>query len=809
MRYIVPLVVLVLAAQPAGLAHAAWPNDPASGNVALCTAGYAQVEPRVVADGAGGAIVTWTDSRGATSDIYVQRVSATGVPQWTADGVALCTAAGDQSSATIASDGAGGSIVTWTDGRGASYDIYAQRVNAAGVPQWTANGVALCTATGTQAFSTVVADGGGGAIVTWEDARGGATWDVYAQRVSAAGAPQWTANGVALCTATNDQTYPVIASDGAGGAVVTWTDLRGGVTTDIYVQRISAAGATQWGANGAILCNAANGQAAPAITPDGVGGAIVAWTDYRSGTNNDIYAQRISAAGTVQWTANGAALCTAAGNQVAPTITSDGSGGAIVTWSDYRSGTNYDIYAQRIGASGASQWTADGVSLCTAANDQAAPTITSDGAGGAIVTWYDYRSGVGNDIYAQRVGAAGGRQWAADGAAICTAAGSQYYPMIVPDGGAPTGGGSGAIIVWQDNRNGPSADIYAQRIERYGYLGNPEPVIAGVSDYPNDQGGKVRVSWSASYLDAEPYSVVGSYLLWRQAPALVAEAALRAGARLVGEGEEPAAGGRAFRAAVSGAQTYYWEYVTSQIAQGFPGYSLVTSTGSDSVAGSNPYTLFMVEAKHGTATSHWDSAPDSGYSVDDLPPASPAPFTGTYSAGTATLFWSPSPEADFYLYRLYRGTSAGFVPGPGNLVVQKPDPGYADAAGAPYYYKLSAMDVHGNESGFTTLLPEGTVDVPGGAAPAELVLAAPSPNPARSETAIRFDLPRVARVRLAVYDAAGRRVRLLRDGALEAGTHRAAFALRDDAGRALASGLYVVRLEAGDRVLTRRLIAVR
>jgi hypothetical protein len=69
-------------------------------------------------------------------------------------------------------------------------------------------------------------------------------------------------------------------------------------------------------------------------------------------------------------------------------------GGAIVTWEDFRSGTsNGDIYAQRVNLAGGPQWTTDGVALCTAANNQYNPTIASDGAGGAIVTWSDGRSG--------------------------------------------------------------------------------------------------------------------------------------------------------------------------------------------------------------------------------------------------------------------------------------------------------------------------------------------------------------------------------------------------------------------------------
>ena len=75
------------------------------------------------------------------------------------------------------------------------------------------------------------------------------------------------------------------------------------------------------------------------------------------------------------------------------------------------------------------------VPLCTAANSQWSQTIVSDGAGGAIVTWYDYRSGETSDIYAQHVLASGGADpaWPADGRALCSAANSKTIPMIVSD----------------------------------------------------------------------------------------------------------------------------------------------------------------------------------------------------------------------------------------------------------------------------------------------------------------------------------------------------------------------------------------
>jgi hypothetical protein len=54
----------------------------------------------------------------------------------------------------------------------------------------------------------------------------------------------------------------------------------------------------------------------------------------------------------VQWTTNGVAISTAIGDQHVPQIVSDGTGGDIITWSDYRNGSNFDIYAQNVTANG-------------------------------------------------------------------------------------------------------------------------------------------------------------------------------------------------------------------------------------------------------------------------------------------------------------------------------------------------------------------------------------------------------------------------------------------------------------------------
>src|SRR6185503_20687656 len=219
--------------------------------------------------------------------VYAQRLSASGVRQWGASGIPICSSDADQLVPHIATDGAGGAIVTCNDGRAGLTDIYAQRLSPGGDLLWAAAGVPLCQASGPQHDETLIPDGAGGAIVVWWDRRDNAAeviGDIYAQRVSASGVVQWQSDGVPICVAGGSQQYPMIVADAAEGAIITWVDARNGdANRDIYAQRIASDGARLWATNGVALCSAANDQTTATIASDGAGGASVAWDDQRNG----------------------------------------------------------------------------------------------------------------------------------------------------------------------------------------------------------------------------------------------------------------------------------------------------------------------------------------------------------------------------------------------------------------------------------------------------------------------------------------------------------------------------------------------
>ena len=197
--------VLVSLALPAA---AQWsPDSNVNNPVVIAT--DTQSPAIAVSDGAGGTIVVWKYARfdaGTFTFFYsarAQRLDAVGNPMWAAGGVALADETLHALSTLVAppmaavADGAGGAIVAWRDIRNDTGDIFAQRITGAGALAWGPTGLAIAAAPGNQLRPNVIADGAGGAILTWQDPRAGfGNTDVYAQRVNAAGVPQWTANGV-------------------------------------------------------------------------------------------------------------------------------------------------------------------------------------------------------------------------------------------------------------------------------------------------------------------------------------------------------------------------------------------------------------------------------------------------------------------------------------------------------------------------------------------------------------------------------------------------------------------------------------
>ncbi len=509
-RTFVFTTIALIVTVPCRRTFSQWSNNPAVNN-AICA--LPSQTPVIASDGAGGTILAWEDDR-LSATIYAQRINASGTVLWTSNGIPVDSVFSDaQSAPVITSDGTGGAIIAWLDDPGDSTGyayLYAQRISSSGALQWTGKGVQVdTTAASIQSTPALASDGDGGVVLVWRRLSDKGNMEVYAQRINAGGAVQWQKNGVPIdMTVTDlgqDKFNPVIISDGAEGAIISWASFR--ETTNppserIYAQRVTAAGSVLWAANGIPVCPAPAAiyaQASPAMIADGAGGAIVAWQDGRIDPGAD-FAQRIDANGAIQW-GSGAPIDTVHyESKWAPFLVSDGAGGAVVAWMRTKNGGAgaADPYAQRISGSGTQQWTANGVLLDTSTAGDFLSNIVSDGSGGAIVAWAQNLSA----IRAQHIDLSGTVEWISGGASICTSPSTKMYMSMAGDGAGD------AVIAWEDWRDELaiySTDIYAQRVNSSGTLltGVPQHALVPATtelrqNYPNPFNPTTTISFSLS-----------------------------------------------------------------------------------------------------------------------------------------------------------------------------------------------------------------------------------------------------------------------------------------------------------------------
>lgn len=452
------------------VSHAQWSSDPALNN-AICRAGNDQLYPQIVSDGRDGAIICWNDSRSRQNyyDIYAQRIDKDGFVKWTYNGVAISTTL-TSGKPKMAADGVGGAIIVWTDTRNGNNDVYAQRIDSSGNVLWTENGVAVATGTTSQGEPNIISDGRGGAIVTYSDATTGfpPTSKIYAQRLDVNGTLRW-GTGILLSGTLFFSNAPSIASDGSGGAYIAYAYFPR-PDYDVYVQRIDSSGAVKWAARGIAIATGSSTQDSPLLVPDGSGNVFLGYLDWGTGSTPVLQFVFLKRDGTM---AAPIRVTSTSGGQTNHNLANIGTGLLGITWEDGRTTGKKQTFAQIIDTNGNKSWTADGVEVSNRAGDQVYPAIISDGTNGVIVAWEDKTLGASqSDIYAQRISGNGSLLWSNSGRPVTTATNLQSHPLMINDGQ------NGALLTWGDYRVSTSnGDIYASRILADGTLPIGPPVL--------------------------------------------------------------------------------------------------------------------------------------------------------------------------------------------------------------------------------------------------------------------------------------------------------------------------------------------
>lgn len=244
---------------------------------------------------------------------------------------------GNQVLQSVAMDSAGEFVIAWRSGGFSTADIVAQRFDTTGMALGSEFRVNTNTA-GSQNSPCVAMDADGDFVVAWSDYSGqdGSGSGVFAQRYNAAGIPQGAEFRVNSFT-TNDQ-YGVDVAMAAGGEfVIAWYSNGQLDGFDVYAQRYSVAGVAE-GDEFLVNSFTSGGQLSPSVAIDASGAFVISWQDYeQDGSRDGIYAQRYNSGGLAQ---GGEFLVNSytTGRQFLHAMSMNAAGDFVSAWTDGGSG---------------------------------------------------------------------------------------------------------------------------------------------------------------------------------------------------------------------------------------------------------------------------------------------------------------------------------------------------------------------------------------------------------------------------------------------------------------------------------------
>jgi len=444
--------------------HAAWSTDPAV-NLSIADRTSDQAQPKIAPTADGGCYISWFDNAAGGYDVYLQRLDAAGDEQWAHNGVLVA----DRSYSSTEDygldvDSSGNAVLAFRDDRFGATRITAAMVDPAGVLVWGANGIQLTS--GAAVYSPRIAGTSDGyMVVGWtEDAV------TKLQMLDASGVAQWGADVVISDTGSANFSISDIHGSDAGSVIVSWVKWGPNFwdPKHLWAQKLSSAGATMWNTPGphVIVFDGDSLQFGnyPPFVSDGSGGAVFSWY----GTSVlQCYAQRILADGSEQFGHNGVPVSTDATRlRVSPRASYDAASSTVfVFWTEMNSSqSQHGVYGQKLVGSGLRLWTGSGRELVPLSSTTRTFINTLQVGDGAMAFWIESPS-FGNDVIkATRVDGNGDFSWAGD----IVEAGS--LPSSKGRLNAATSSEGYAILAWSDDRVG-HLDIIGQNVNADGTLG--------------------------------------------------------------------------------------------------------------------------------------------------------------------------------------------------------------------------------------------------------------------------------------------------------------------------------------------------
>jgi hypothetical protein len=724
--------------------------------------------------------------------------------------ITICERADPNARCAIAWAGSEG-LVVWTDsGTNHQSDIRGTRVTRGGAVR-DSQGLPISTVTGNQESPSVAFDGSNH-LVVWHDYRNGTVSDIYGARVDTSGVIVDT-TGFPISRGPSYEYNPALVF-GDSWYLVTWEDTRVDPTRDIYCARV-APDATVLDSTGVVVSNAASYQTLPRVAFDGVN-FMLDWVDWRNGAS-DIYGARTTKAGVLLDTA-GIPICLAPDYQGDPGI-AFGDSNYLAAWHDYRSGGYSEIYAARVNPDGHVLDTAGFIVSTAGMWDQDVPCAAFLGSN-YVVAWE--QDGEPVEICFSRL-SPDGTQLDSAPRKLCPSPFAQMMP-------AAAAAESSALVVWLDDS---ARAVVGARIASSGAVrdsvqleishpnANPDLVaVAGEGDgwlvvwdeEGNDQDIRgARVSLSGEVLDTAGILICGADGYQYEARVVAGDSGY-----LVVWLDDAASPQRVFSARVAHSGTVLDSAGTlvtfdssqryaPQVAFGGTGYLVVWENRV------RPFDHHEV----------WGARLDlNGAVVDSQPILIASPDYDCWSPSVAfdgndyIVAWQENVSNSVAGARVSRwGTVLATFPvsqqvrdhgmfclaqgGAGNvLALYSTFTGWVNQRPASCYRIWGRLPPFGSiEENATQVAPRMTLNI--------------HPNPLGGSGQVRYALSDENRVRLGVFDVAGREVCRLVDQKQNAGRYSVGWNGTDYAGRALANGVYILRLDLGQRCETRPVVIAR
>jgi hypothetical protein len=405
------------------------------------------------------AFVVWIDEFAYNPDVMAQRLRMDGTPLWHVEVMVQDTSGrATQMLPAAAMNQNDEGIIVWQDCRLGNYNLYAQRLDKFGTRLWDASRIVNEPIGGIGQWDPTLAINQDGILfVSWLNDLG-----LYAQTMDVDGNRLWP-NDLKLNSSPAHMAYAKAASAPDGSVYMTWLQERPGNSDiwDVLVQKLDTAGHRVWPVDrrinvGDYRLPELDHRASPSLAVDADGSAIVAWKGVVN-HKQDVYLQRISGVGQVQW-AQDIELNITPGDAYRHErlFAAAAYHHIVVVWNDSRDGDD-NIYAHAFNLQGQPLWANDvRVNRDSADAEQGHPVVAIRPDDVAIIAWADHRTGMRN-AFLQGLDIHGNHVWIDE---LCVNANERSWPvnLSITAQVSPTG-----MLVWNDDRDGVSS-VYAQAL---------------------------------------------------------------------------------------------------------------------------------------------------------------------------------------------------------------------------------------------------------------------------------------------------------------------------------------------------------